>query len=179
MWICVCIGLAGDIFWSAFLLSGNNWRFTRSSSCVCLLILIFFLLIFPKFCMNVNSMEQSPSWGRRCWDSQLPCMLWNLKIHYWVRESTTGPYPESTWMQSTPSHPFSLKIHFNINLPSMHTSSMLYLFLQFSHQYPVGISLLIYACHIPSTSHPVWTSHTFLFPAVSHKSMTVIQTCEV
>ena len=55
---------------------------------------------------------------------------------------------------SVSSHPISLKIHFNITLPSRPSSSKLFIFFRFSYHNSAWFSPLPHAYHITCPSHP-------------------------
>ena len=72
-----------------------------------------------------HSMKQSPSWETNRFSSsrEIPCIFWNLKVHYCVHKC---PPPVPNQFQLDPVHtPTShfLKIYLNIILPSMSGSS--------------------------------------------------------
>ena len=83
-------------------------------------------------------MEHSPSWETNQFSaSQIPCIVWNLKVHYHLSLS----WARSIQFTPPPSH--FLKIHLNIILPSTSESSNCSLSLRFPHQNPVCSSIII------------------------------------
>jgi len=68
-----------------------------------------------------NYMELSTSWDAKgSWVSyEIPCILWNMKVHYCMHEhlSPVSIVSQISTVHATPSH--LLKIHLNIILPSM------------------------------------------------------------
>ena len=95
-------------------------------------------------------MEQSPS-GEADMSSvsqEIPHMLWNLKVQYHFHKC---PPPVPILSLLDPVHaPTShfLKIHHNVNLPSMPGSSKWSLSLKFPHQNPVYASPLPNMCYM-------------------------------
>jgi hypothetical protein len=66
-----------------------------------------FFLPAVKVTHNSNSMKQSPSEANSCSVSQIPRILWNLKVHRHVRNSPPLVPSWVRWVQSTASHPLS------------------------------------------------------------------------
>ena len=84
---------------------------------------------------------------------EIPCILWNLKVHYHIHKF---PPPVPILNRIDSAHPPTshfLKIHCNIILPSMPGSSKWSLSLRFPHQNPVRTSSLPNMCYIPHPSH--------------------------
>jgi len=89
-------------------------------------------------------------------------ILWNPKIHYHIRNSL--PH-DPILSQIHPVHAlpdYSLKIRFNIILPSTPTSSKQSLS-SFPHQNSVCISPFPHKCHMPYPGHSSWSEkwHNF------------------
>jgi len=109
-----------------------------------------------------HSMEHSPSWeaNRFPASEEIPCILWNPKVHCRVYKC---PPPVPILSQIDPAHaPTSkfLRIHVNIILPSTPGSSKWSLSFRFPHQNLVYISPLYKTCymlrpaHFPRFDHP-------------------------
>jgi len=124
-----------------FLICNHYWFYaviivTRTRLKVTFIHTFTYLLIF--------SMEHSPSWeaNRFSASQEIPCILWNPKVHYRIHKS---PPTVAILSQLDPVHaptsPF-LKIHLNIILPSTPGSSKWSLSLRFPHQNPVYASSL-------------------------------------
>ena len=106
------------------------------------------------------SMEQSPSWDANWFSvSQIPCIVWNLKVHYYIHKHSS-PIPILSQLDPVyaPTSYF-LKIHLNVILPSMPGSPKWSLSFRFPHQNPVYASPLPHTCHMPRPSHPSWFDH--------------------
>jgi hypothetical protein len=81
--------------------------------------------------------------------------LWNLNVHYHVHKSPlTGTYPGARWIQSTPSHAISPKIHSSLIFPFMPAFSDKSLPFRSSDQNFVLMSHLSHVCYMPHPSHP-------------------------
>ena len=101
------------------------------------------------------SIEQSPSWeaNRFSASQEIPCILWNRKVHYRIHKS---PPPVPILSQINPAHASTshfLKFHFNIKLPSTPGSTKWSIFLRFHHQNSVYTSPLPHTCYISRPSH--------------------------
>jgi len=92
--------------------------------------------------------------------SQIPRILWNLKVQYRTHKCPP-PLPILSQLHPVPTTPLPpfLKIHLNINLPSMCGSPQWSLSLRFPHQNPVHTSPLPHMCHMPRLSHSSWFYH--------------------
>jgi hypothetical protein len=66
-------------------------------------------------------MEQSPSWEayNHLASQEIPCLLWNPKVHFHALKACHWSLSWFRCIQSTPSHLTFLKNHYNIILPSM------------------------------------------------------------
>jgi len=105
-------------------------------------------------CLLTYSVEQSPSWEANHFSAsqEIPLILWNPNVHYYVHKCP--PYVPIL-NQLNPVHiPTShfLKMHPNINLPSMSGSPKWSLSLRFPHYKPVYASPLTHAWHAPPVS---------------------------
>jgi hypothetical protein len=100
-------------------------------------------------------MQHSHSWeaNRFAASQEIPCVLWNLKVHYRIHKC---PSPVSILSQLNPVHSptsYFLKSHFNIILPSTSGSPRWSVSLRFPHQNPVHASPLPHPSYMPRPSH--------------------------
>ena len=124
--------------------------------------LLTYLLTFLITYLLTYSVEQSPSWeaNRFSASQEIPCILWNPKVHYRIHKC---PPPVPMLSRIVPFHAFTshfLKICFNISLPSTPGSSKWFLSLKFPHQNPVYTSTLPHTCYTPHLSHSSRFEHT-------------------
>lgn len=113
---------------------------------------------------RTNSMfSNSPSWEANSTfrSQEIPCILWNLKVHYSVRKS---PPPSNILSQinsiHTPKPNFPM-IHFNNILPPMPRSSEWLLLIRFYNR-NVSISHRSHPCYMLSPSHSPWFYYSLL-----------------
>jgi hypothetical protein len=100
-------------------------------------------------------MEQSPSWeaNRFSASQEIPCILWNPKVHYRIHKFSP-PVPIVSLLDPvhTPTSNF-LKIHLNIILSSTPGSLKWSLSPRFPHQNPVYASPLPRTRYMPRPPH--------------------------
>jgi hypothetical protein len=106
-------------------------------------------------------MEQSPSWQANIHSAiqEIPRLLWKPTVHYLIHNSPPLIRTWARWIQSTPSHPISLRsiiiLSFYLRLclpsglfPSRFRTKILYAFL-----------IPLSALYMPCPSHPPWLNH--------------------
>ena len=103
------------------------------------------------------SMQHSPSWeaNRFSASQEIPCILWNPKVHYRIHTSPHLSLSSVSSIQFMPSTSQFLKIYLNIILPSTPGSSRWALSFISPHQNPVYASHLSYRYYMP---HPFYSS---------------------
>ena len=111
--------------------------------------------------LTTNSIEHSPPCkaNRSSSNWEIPCIVWNQKVHYHIYKSLP---PVPILSQINPVHAFqshSLKIRFNIILPSMPRSSNLSLYLGSPHQNTVCTCHACHMCYMPCPSNSSWFDH--------------------
>ena len=107
-----------------------------------------------NFCVFTYSMEQSPSWeaNRFSVSQEIPCILWNPKVHYRIHKCPPHvPILSQLDPVHTPTSHF-LKIHLNIIIPSTPGSPKWSLTLRFPHRNSVYASSLLHTRYIPRPS---------------------------
>ena len=118
-------------------------------------------------------MEQSP-YRVANWFSatQIPCNLWNQKVHYSIYKSLSAVPILSQKIQFMPLPSHFLNIHLNVNLPSMPGSSMWSVSLRFPHQNPVCTSPLPHTYYMSHPSHSSWSDlpNNILLRSSDHKA---------
>jgi len=105
--------------------------------------------------------EHSPSWeANRSSDCQeIPCILWNSKVHYYIHKHPP-PLPilsQYNTVHPSPSH--FLRIHFNSIIPYTPRFSKWTLSIRSFHQNPICIFLVPHMCHMPYPSNASWFDH--------------------
>jgi len=93
--------------WKMYFLVGYAHELSMASISACYrtytLLLFFFKIIYKL----TNSMEHSPSWEANSYSGsqEIPCLLWNLRVHYCVHSSLLRVHILS---QMNPVHTFPL-----------------------------------------------------------------------
>ena len=111
---------------------------------------LYYLLTYLNY-----SMKQSPSSeaNRFSASQEIPCILWNRKVHYRVHKC---PPPVHILNQLDPVHTLTshfLKIHLNIILRSTPGFPKWSLSFRFPYQNPVYASPLPHTRYMPRSSH--------------------------
>ena len=112
-------------------------------------------LAFTIFKLLTYSMEQITSWeaNRFAASQEIPCILWNLKVHYRIHKCPPhAPILSQLNPIHTPTSHFP-DIHLNIIFPSTPGSPKWSLFCRSHHQNPEYTSLHPHVHYMPRLSH--------------------------
>lgn len=89
----------------------NSWYFMKKPNrqFVCVL---WYMSVLPIYLRMTNSIERSASWeaDSRSPHEEIPCLMWNARVHYDVHKSPPLVPILSYMNSSTPTYPISLSI---------------------------------------------------------------------
>jgi hypothetical protein len=82
--------------------------------------------VLPIYLRMTNSIERSASWDAdsRSAHEEIPCLLWNARVHYDVHKSPPLVPILSHMNSSTPTYPISLRLVLMASLTNTYVSGV-------------------------------------------------------